>query len=88
MSPATKFQLKLIILVFWTKFAQKRYFRSKTENVNITIEFCLFELVSVIKFHLQLTILTFWTNFAQEQYFQSKTKKENSIIEFCIFELD
>ena len=35
----TKFQLKLIILIFWTKFAQKEYFRSKTEKVNITIQF-------------------------------------------------
>ena len=41
----TKFQLQLIILTFWTKFAQKGYFRSKTEKVNITIEFCMFELV-------------------------------------------
>ena len=39
-----KFQLKLTILSFWTKFVQKRYFRSKTEEVNITVEFCIFEL--------------------------------------------
>ena len=41
----TKFQLKLKILILLTKFAQKRYFWSKTEKVNITIEFCIFELV-------------------------------------------
>ena len=40
-----KFQPKLKILIFWTKFAQKRCFRSKTKKVNITIEFCIFELV-------------------------------------------
>ena len=39
------FQLnKLTILIFWTKFAQKGYFQSKTEKVNFTIEFCEFEL--------------------------------------------
>ena len=28
----TKFKLKLIILSFWTKFAQKRFFQSKTKQ--------------------------------------------------------
>ena len=27
------------ILIFWTKFAQKWYFRSKTEKMNHTIQF-------------------------------------------------
>ena len=40
----TKFQLKMIILIFWTKFAQKGYFRSKTKKVNNIIGFCIFEL--------------------------------------------
>ena len=31
---STKFQLKLTILIFWTKFVQKRYSRLKTEKVN------------------------------------------------------
>ena len=44
-SLGTKFQLKLTILIFWTKFAQNGYFRSKTEKVNTTIEFCIFDLV-------------------------------------------
>ena len=44
-SVGTKFQFKLISLTFWTKFAKKGYFQSKAENVNITIEFCIFELV-------------------------------------------
>ena len=34
---STKFQLKLKILIFWTKFNQREYFRSKTEKVNITL---------------------------------------------------
>ena len=41
---ATKFQLTVIILIFWNKFAQKGFFRSKTKNVNSIIEFCIFEL--------------------------------------------
>ena len=40
----TKFQFTLISLTFWTIFAQKGYFQSKAENVNITNEFCIFEL--------------------------------------------
>ena len=39
-----KFYLKLTILIFWTKFAQNGYFRSKTKIVNSIIEFCIFEL--------------------------------------------
>ena len=56
-SLSTKFQLKLIILSFWTKFTQKRYFQLKTEqavqglqafafcvvNVNSTVVFKHFE---------------------------------------------
>ena len=32
MSLGTKYQPKLIILIFWTKFAQERCFRSKTKG--------------------------------------------------------
>ena len=44
-SLGTKFKFKQTILIFWTKFAQKYYFKSKTDKMNRTIEFCLFELV-------------------------------------------
>ena len=36
----TDFSLKWTILTFWTKFAQKGYFQSKTEKGNITIKLC------------------------------------------------
>ena len=49
-SLGTKFQVKLTILIFWTKFEQKEYIQSKTEKVNITIEFSIFELVYVPNF--------------------------------------
>ena len=33
MSLGTKFRLKLTVLIFWTKFAQKAYFWSKKETI-------------------------------------------------------
>ena len=47
-----KFQPKLTILTFSSKFAQKWYFQSKTEKVNIAIEFWIFELVQMPDFSL------------------------------------
>ena len=44
-SLGTKFHLKQTILIFWNRFAEKGYFQSKTEKVNITVEFSIFELV-------------------------------------------
>ena len=41
---------KVTILIFRTKFIQKRYFRPKTEKLNTTIEFWTFELVEVENF--------------------------------------
>ena len=49
---STKFQLKLTILIFWTNLTQERYFRSKTEKVNMIFEFCIFELLKVPNFSL------------------------------------
>ena len=43
---------ELTNLICWMKFAQKRYFRSKIEKVNMTIEFRLLELVQVPKFNV------------------------------------
>ena len=52
-SLGTKFQVKLTVFIFWpklhkkvsfwAKFTEKTYFQTKTEKVNITIEFCIFE---------------------------------------------
>ena len=36
-----------MILIFWNKFAQKGYFRSKTGQLNIITEFSVFELVKI-----------------------------------------
>ena len=46
-SLVTKFQLKLIILIFLDQICSKRVFQSETEKVKTTIEFWIFELVYV-----------------------------------------
>ena len=72
----TEFQLKLTILIFWTKFAQKGCFCSKTEKVNTTIDFCIFELVYLPNFSLNWQFWFFFlSKFAQKGYLRSKTKK-------------
>ena len=48
----SKFQLKLTILTFRTKFAQKWYSQSKTKKVSTNIELCIFESVQVANFSL------------------------------------
>ena len=85
-SPSTNFQLKLIIEILWTKFAQVgvaifslKHNRHHHWILHIRISLC-------IKFHFEQTILNFWTKFTQERYLCSKTEKVN-IIEFRIFKL-
>ena len=46
-STGTKFHIEQTILIFWAKFVLKRYFRSKIEKVNTTIEFSIFTLIQV-----------------------------------------
>ena len=46
-STGTKFHIERTILIFWAKFVLKRYFRSKIEKVNTTIEFSIFTLMQV-----------------------------------------
>ena len=57
-----KFQLKLTILIFWTKFTQKVYFQSKKEKVNITIDFYTFKWLWVLNFSLDWQFWFFGTN--------------------------
>ena len=52
-SLGTEFQLKLIILSFWSKFTQKRYFQSKTEQIFQRLEplaFCVAKVNSTVDF--------------------------------------
>ena len=59
----TKFELKLPILIFCTKLAQNRHFRSKKNTSN---EFCLLELVLVPSFTVNWQFLVFGTNLAKK----------------------
>ena len=63
------------------------YFQSKTDKIDTTIEFCIFELVFVSNLTLNKQFWIF-TKFAQERYLWSKTEKLNNIIEFRLFKLD
>ena len=74
-SLGTKFQLKLTILIFWTKFAQKGYFQSKTEKVNSTTEFCIFKLVLVPNFSLNWQFWFFWPDLPKKGFSGLKQKK-------------
>ena len=76
-SLATKFQLQLIILTFWIKFAQKGYFRSKTKNLNIIIEFCMFELVYVPNFSLKQEFWLFGPNLPKKGISSQKQKRQS-----------
>ena len=61
------FQLKLIIASFWTKFAKKgTFFQSKTDKIDTTIEFCIFELVFVPNLTLNKKIWSFGPNFPKK----------------------
>ena len=82
-----KFQLKITIVIFWTRFAQKRYFWSKREKnehhhsmMDVHISLCA-------KFQLKIAMLIFCTKFAQKWYFWSKGEKSSSPIELCILKL-
>ena len=73
-SLGTNFQLKLAILIFWTKFAQKPCYRSKKEKLYTTIEFYIFKLssnineVSLKLFIFLITIRFHKYNKAQKEY--------------------
>ena len=73
-------------LIFWTIFAQKVRFQTKTEKVNPTIEFCIFELVWIPNFSLNWKFYFFgpswpkWGNSGQKQ----KSEHHNWILHIQI----
>ena len=67
-SLGTEFQLKLTILIFWVKFAQKEYLQSKTEKSEHYHWILHIRISRGTKFQLKPTILMFWTKFAQKVY--------------------
>ena len=74
----TKFQLKVTFLIFWTKFSQKGHFWPKTKKLNITIEFCMFELVYVPNFSLKWEFWCFGQNLPKKGISDQKQKKWTS----------
>ena len=73
---ATKFSLKLTILTFWTKFAQKECFWSKKKKVNTATEFCIIELVKVSSFTLNSKYWQFGPNLHKKGVSIRKQKTE------------
>ena len=73
-SLATKFRLQLIILTFWAKFAQKGYFQSKTERMNI--HWILHVRIRVgTKFQLKMRILIFLDEICPKRVITLQNKK-------------
>ena len=72
----TKFHLNPKILIFWIKFTQKVYFQSKTEKVNSSIEFCIFELVYEPNFSLNLQFSFFILNLPKKVFLVKNGKSE------------
>ena len=78
----TKFQLKLTTLMFWTKFAAKRYFLSKSKKSEQHHWVLQIPISLGIKFQLKLTILISRLNLPKKGYFSSKTEKANITTQF------
>ena len=63
---APKFSLKLTILSFWIKFAQKERFWSKKKKVNTAVEFYIIELVKVSSLTLSSKYWQFGPNLSKK----------------------
>ena len=72
---STKFQLKLRILIIWTKFTQKGWSRSKALKMNTTLELYIFELVFIWNFSLNLQFWLFGLIFPKRRNPSQKRKK-------------
>ena len=84
---STNFQLKLTTVTFWTKFANKgRYFQSKTDKIDTTIEFCIFELVFALDFTLNKQFCIFGPNLPKKDIYGQKQKNWTSSL-FHLFKL-
>ena len=65
-------------MISWVKFSQKGCFWSQTEKVNITTEFCVFELVYVPNFSSNWQIWFFGPNLPKKGISGQKRKKWTS----------
>ena len=69
---------------FWTKFTQEKYLHSKTEKVNIIIEFCMFKLILVPNFSLSWQFWSFWPDLPKKGFSGLKQKKWTPLIFYTI----
>ena len=69
---------------FWTKFTQEKYLHSKTEKVNIIIEFCMFKLILVPNFSLSWQFWSFWPDLPKKGFSGLKQKKWTLLIFYTI----
>ena len=76
---STNFQLKLTIAIFWAKFAKKiTCFQSKTDKIDTTIEFCVFELVFASNFTLNKQFWIFGQNLPKKDIYGQNQKNWTS----------
>ena len=73
-----EFHFEQTIFNFWTKFVQERYLCSKTEKVNIIIEFRIFKLALLPNFSLTDRFDFFDQIYPKRVFFWSKTEKMNT----------
>ena len=87
-SLSTNFQLKLTIGIFWTKFAKKgSYFQSKTDKIDTSIEFCLFELVLLPNFTFNKKFWIFGLDLPKKGFSGLKKKKWTPHIFYIILHI-
>ena len=68
-SRSTNFQLKLTNAIFWTKFDKKNgYFQSKSDKIDTTIDFCIFEKIFVSNFTTDKKNFEFWDQICPTQW--------------------
>ena len=72
------FQPKLTILNFGIKFAQKWYFRLKTKNVSITINFCIYEILLMVNLSLNWQLWFFGPDIPKKDISGRKQIKSTS----------
>ena len=63
---------------FWSKFARRNYFLTKTEKSEYHYSIQHIPLGLLTKFHLKQIILSFWNKFVQKGYFCFEPEKQSS----------
>ena len=80
-SLSTNFHIKLTIAIFGPNLPTKgSYFQSKTDKIDTTIEFCIFELVLVPNLCLNWQFWFFWPDLPKECFSGLKQKKWTPLI--------